>query len=184
MADTGYKSPGTAANDDAVGTEVWNNPDNIKTDDPYMANTESSPGETSNYLKATNFGFTIPTGSTIDGILVEIKRYTNRDTDTLYTKDSAVKIVKASGSIGTTNKGYVDTKWTTNSGYFSYGASDDLWEEIWTASDINNSNFGVVLSSTRTGTTGAAWFSYVEHIRIKVYYTELLPKSPLPTFFK
>jgi len=64
MADTGYKSPGTAANDDAVGTEAWNNLDNIKIDDSYMATTESSPGETSNYLKATNFGFTIKDGDT------------------------------------------------------------------------------------------------------------------------
>jgi hypothetical protein len=37
MADTGYKSPGTAANDDAVGTEVWSNPNNAKAQDDTYA---------------------------------------------------------------------------------------------------------------------------------------------------
>jgi hypothetical protein len=31
----------------------------------------------SNYLNATNFGFNIPTNATIDGVLVEIKGYTD-----------------------------------------------------------------------------------------------------------
>lgn len=38
------------------------------------SSTSSSP-TTSNYLKATNFGFSIPSGATIDGVTVEIKYY-------------------------------------------------------------------------------------------------------------
>ena len=59
--------------------------------------------------------------------------------------DDAVKIVKSDGSIGSEDKSLVAV-WSTSEAYFSYGASDDLWSESWTAADINSSNFGVVLS--------------------------------------
>jgi hypothetical protein len=38
MADTGYLSPGTTANETSVGTKSWNTPDNAKiSDDSYTS---------------------------------------------------------------------------------------------------------------------------------------------------
>ena len=37
MADTGATSPGTMADDDTVGVEVWSNPDNAKVSDDSFA---------------------------------------------------------------------------------------------------------------------------------------------------
>jgi hypothetical protein len=37
MADTGYLSPGTTANETSVGTQSWNTPDNAKISDNIYA---------------------------------------------------------------------------------------------------------------------------------------------------
>ena len=60
--------------------------------------------------------------------------------------DNEIKIVK-NGSIGSENKS-LGEGWGgyPPSSYSSYGANNDLWGETWTAEDINNANFGIVLS--------------------------------------
>lgn len=62
-------------------------------------------------------------------------------------KDSAVRIVKSDGTIATTNKGLTATEWPTTESYISYGSPSDLWDETWEAEDINDVDFGVVLSA-------------------------------------
>ena len=60
--------------------------------------------------------------------------------------ESEVKIVKSDGSIGTTNQASLAV-WgqIANPGYTVYGSAYDLWGETWTATDINDPDFGVVL---------------------------------------
>jgi hypothetical protein len=60
-------------------------------------------------------------------------------------EDFAVKIVKSDGSIGSTNKGGSNLIPSSDT-YITYGGSSDLWSETWSASDINDSDFGVVYS--------------------------------------
>ena len=67
-----------------------------------------------------------------------------------FHSDYEVKIVKSDSAIGTENK-KLATPWTETEGYFSYGGSANLWSESWSAEDINNSNFGVVLSVIQNG---------------------------------
>ncbi len=72
----GPTSPGTGADDAAIGTRTWSNPGNITSSNNTYATATSSGGgnSTTHYLKATNFGFSIPSGATIDGITVGIER--------------------------------------------------------------------------------------------------------------
>lgn len=78
MADTGALSPWTCADDSAVWTGARSNPDNAKISDNVYA--YAQPGifgfgyNLSHYLKATNFGFTIPVGATIVGIKIEVEK--------------------------------------------------------------------------------------------------------------
>ena len=75
MGNTGATSPGTMADDSTIGTITWSNPDNAKaSDDSRSIANHVSAASTSHYLKATNFGFSIPAGSTIDGIVVRVER--------------------------------------------------------------------------------------------------------------
>ena len=113
------------ADDATVGTRPWDNPDYAKaSDNAYAIATDYNDIKPSysHYLKATNFGFSIPSGATINGILVEFERWATGDTAFDYIKDSEIKIVKSDGSIGTTNKADTVTHWSTTEAYFSYGS--------------------------------------------------------------
>ena len=173
-ASSGSLSPGTMTDDATVGSVVWTTPDNGKVSDNVYATASSGfASQTSHYLKATNFGFSIPTGATINGILVEFERKENFE-DLSYVRDSGIKIVKADGTIGTTNKADTVTHWPTTDTYKSYGSSSDLWGETWTAENINDVDFGAVLSAylkSGVGSQGNPGEAYVDHIRITVYYT-------------
>jgi len=162
--DSGALSPQTMADDNATGTVAWSSPDNAKaSDDVYATSTFNTA--ISHYLKATNFGFSILSGATIDGILVEIEK---KASVAGRVSDTTVKIVKADATFGTENKALGGT-WTTSDTYYSYGSSTDLWDETWTPVDINDADFGVGISGSITG--GITAIS-VDHIRITVYYTE------------
>jgi hypothetical protein len=161
-------SPGTVVDDATVGTVVWIDPNNAKaSDNAYASAANVNTALYSHYLKATNFGFSIPTGATINGIVVEIEK--KRGGYSVF--DEVVSIVKANGTIGTTNKA-INANWGTTDTYASYGSSSDLWGETWSSTDINNTNYGMVLeASLRAGIDGLQSTAYVDHIRITVYYT-------------
>lgn len=160
---TSATSPSTVVNLTGVGTTAWTNPSNAVSSDNVYA-TVGLDDEFSNYLKATNFGFNIPAGSTIDGVVVEVER---KSIASDQNKDTNVKLVKG-GVISGNNKADTATYWSTTDTYKSYGASNDLWGVTLTPTDVNASDFGVVFSvygfsNFRTG--------YVDHIRITIYYT-------------
>lgn len=167
MADTGYRSPGTMASSSASGgTLAWSNPNNAKVSDVAYATANGLfAGGNSHYLKATNFGFAVPDGATIDGIVVEIER---KPSGSNKVADWKVYIVKADGSIGTTQKA-IPGFWPTPEAYYTYGGAADKWGEAWTPANINDSDFGVVLAVD----CEAFGIASVDHIRIKVYYTEV-----------
>ena len=172
MASEGPNNPGTMAEDTAVGTRDWFNIDNAKTSDDNYALNYAFMEEISHYLKATNFGFSIPGGATIDGILVEVER--RREALTRVMQDEFIKIVKSNGSIGTENKASA-TYWPyPTDAIASYGGAEDLWSESWSDTDINNANFGVVIATDSMTDGGDGW---VDHIRITVYYTEAEPEG-------
>lgn len=150
--------------DDAgVGTTAWTNPGNAAASDNAYATCSLSSNVQSHYLKATNFGFSIPTGAAIAGIVVEIER---SQVDSGIS-DNRVRIVKG-GVIGSTNK--TEGAWPTSDAYQTYGADDDLWGETWTAADINSSGFGVAISAINTNVFGRV--ASIDHVRITVYYLD------------
>jgi len=114
------------------------------------------------YLKATNFGFAIPAGSTINGIKAEIESALDPGSVAI---ESAIRIVKADGSISTTNKSIGVTVPSSDT-YVVYGGASDVWGESWSSTNINDADFGVVVSYT--GTQGIV---LIDHIRMTVYYT-------------
>lgn len=69
---SGPRNPATTANDATVGVNTWSNTGNSASSDNAYA-TVSAKG-ISTYLKTTNFGFSIPTPSAIQGITVDIER--------------------------------------------------------------------------------------------------------------
>lgn len=160
-SDTGVKSAGTTLNVAGVGTRAWSTPQYATvSDNVYAYAVFSGTGETSNYLQARNFGFSIPSGNKIDGIVVEIERMTQGS----YVTDDSVKIGRPDGTMGATNK--AGGSWPYNSNdYASYGSSTDLWGETWATTDMADTDFGVWLVAYGT------IIGYVDHIRMTVYYS-------------
>ncbi len=168
MAYIGPNSPSTAADDSSLSGDTWSNPNNAKAlDATYATAVDTNPNHT-HYLKTTNYGFSIPAGSDIQGIVVEVTRHASGN-GTNNVTDYAVKIVKSDGSIGVTNKADTVTLWPTSDAVATYGSVSDLWGESWTSADINNSDFGVAFSADLHPDTTVT--AYVDYIAITVYYS-------------
>lgn len=155
----------TGANTTGIGSTAWTNASNITASDDTYSSVTLAAGAASNYIKATNFGFAIPNGSTINGIVVEFEKKTDQGNNT---NDNAVRIVKG-GSIGSTDKSSA-LAWANNDAYTSYGSSSDLWGTTWTVADINGSTFGAALSCIDNHVNQAR-ICYVDTVRITIYYT-------------
>lgn len=168
MATKGPNAPGTAVDDATVGTVAWSNPTNAKVLDSVYAKTSKSMGTgtaDSHFLLVSNFGFAVPLGVTIVGIVVNVVYTTN---NTGFNKDATVKLVKG-GVIGGTDK---STDAIIAPGTLVYGGTTDLWGQTWTPADINDSTFGFAFSTTINPVT----FNMeddVDIITITVYHTEV-----------
>lgn len=164
---SGPNSATTVSDDATVGSIAWINPGNATASDNAYA-TATAPTSTltsTHYLKATNFGFNIPAGSTITGITVQFER---RKESFFQCVDDQIRIVKSDGSIGTTNRS-AGASWSGSDTYDSFGGIADLWGEAWTSSDINDSDFGVAISpQIRMNPDGNP--ASVDHIQITVSY--------------
>ena len=171
MATTGWRNPGTAANDSSVGNAAWSNPGNAADGSNGTESTTASmgAGQTSQILRVTNFGFSaeVPSGATIDGIEV---RYTRRRVQTAgnQVRDLSFRLRKSAGLVGD-EKAATGTNWPNSLTLVTRGTSTDPWGTSWSDSDINDSGFGMELRCQRTGGTiqGA-----VGYIQIRVHYTE------------
>lgn len=167
MPSTPANFAGTGANFNDGGTTAWTNPTNIQGDTTGTAATcnVATNGGTSQKLRASNFGFSVPTGATVMGVTVEIERQAanaNR-----HAEDN-IQLLKA-GSESGTNKS-TGAAIPTTKGFGTYGGPNDLWGNTLAPSDVNNSGFGVsfkiLRNSSQTTTTS------VFRVRVTVEYTE------------
>ena len=68
----GPNNPSTGANNSSIGSRSWSSTNNVVSSNDSYATVSLSRNQTSNYLMATGFGFSIPTGATINGITVTV----------------------------------------------------------------------------------------------------------------
>ncbi len=179
MSVEGWNSPSTAADDSAVGTITWSDPNNIKTSNDANASTAMGVGtpSTSHYVKGTNFGFTL-TG-TVDGVEVDIERAATFG----GIWDRYVQLAKASTVQGA-NKADQSTVWGSIEATIGYGGAADLWSLTLSDSDVQNSGFGAAIAVEQKNA-----YQYreadVDHIQIRITYTpgaaggSLPPVSPI-----
>lgn len=165
MASSGPNSGGTFSDDSSVGITAWSNVNNAASSNNSYATCALNPGADGHYLKCTNFGFAIPGGSTIDGVIVIVE--CSCDVPTI--QDEAVYLVKG-GSIVGSNKKNLSTWDDTVDTNMSHGGVADLWGTTLSVSDVNASNFGVVIQATNFGFKFMATAS-IDRVRIIVYYT-------------
>lgn len=180
MADTGAIYPGTAATESVLPEDdsTWGNPNNIKADDGSNATAGLDDEYIYSYrLKATNFGFSLPAGATIDGILVEIERSASAAT---VIDCYRVQLLDAAGALVGDNKADVGTFWTTTPTIKEFGGATDKWNATPTEAMVEDADFGVVL----TFHNGISYsVAQVDFIRMTVYYTVAVAYIPSRGFY-
>lgn len=167
MTTTGPNSGGTFANDTTVGTTNWTSPSNAASSNNSKADSGSLTTQSTYYLKATNFGFSI-TG-TIDGITVEIERMCSSFGGQKM-RDNSLKLV-VGGSIVGTDKAATSTDWPTSDTYATYGGAADLWGLTPTDTEVSASDFGVAISGKAFNFGKGTVIGEIDHIRITITYT-------------
>jgi hypothetical protein len=184
MAVTEYKYPGTAANVANGGYYAWSNVDSIKADDSESAlvvtngNPDKNPTD---YVTATNFGFTstdIPSGATINGIEFVINR-SGSEADSQY--DYQLYMLKAGTQHGDNLASA--TYWPTSLTDATYGGASSLLGGTWAQTDIVGvTTFGFQLAIKNHIASDAGEWTYVEHVKLRVYYTESGSGPVIPIF--
>lgn len=170
-ADMGWarRPPSTVAEDSGTGTLTWANVGNAKSSDGFYSTAEVTKKGTStaHYLKATNFGYSVPGGETIVGIQASIER-SKAGSGSGEVKDARVRIVKA-GTVQSAVDKSTGAKWPTTDTVTRFGGEGDLWGQSWSASDINNSGFGVAISPTLASSNGTIK-AQVDEIELTVFW--------------
>lgn len=168
---TSSKYAGTAVDDSSIGTLTWTDPNNATgsgTGD-YASIIATASSEYTHYLKLTNFGFSLPAGATIDGVQLQI-RNAGIPTGTGFFAWNAIKLVNASGTIGTANKatGTLNSSFTTS----TFGGSADTWAGEASAIDWNDADAGCAISVGTTPTITGDSYLYIDYVQIIITYTE------------
>lgn len=173
MASQGPRYPGTAASLANAGTNensnAWLSPSNVGADDGTLseitAATYDSP-DIGELLVASNFGFTLPSDATVNGITVEI----DRNNAAGAASDNRVQLAKGTtfADLVGDNKAATTTDWPTSLASVSYGGTSDPWGTTWTGAEVNSPSFAVMLS---VQADAANTDIGVDYIRVTVEYT-------------
>ncbi len=137
--------------------------DSIRVKVSYTTTSGSSFRSNTHFIEASNFTFSpaIPDESTITGITAEVQRHASDDTGDDYAADNQVRLTNGtdtSNDVGTAQH------WPTSDAIATYGG--DLWGLTWTADQINDPAFGLVVSAdVNFGVTAS-----IDFIRITVAY--------------
>ena len=161
--DTGWLPAGTGSDNASIGTVTWTAPNNIIGDDNGLKATASGGASTvSHYLRASNFGISLPSGSTINGL--EVRFQAHRTVSTFL---SSISIFNDSGATaGTAKTPSVDLTAVSDTVH-QYGGSGDLWGLTPTEAQVEDSDWGYGFSITGTpNLTGTSDFA-----EIKIYFT-------------
>ena len=161
MTDTGVKYP-TNNGDDYTD---WTNPTNAYSDNGSYAEGDQKTDEEHDWY---DFDFGVPGDiSSIDGIKVELEGH--------------------EGSTSAQNSTYVYLSWDGGTNYTSskyayfyngadqqqtLGGSSDTWGRTWSSSEFSDANFRVRIMVTDDDYPGGDRTTYLDYVRVTVYYTE------------
>lgn len=147
---TATRNPTTCSNVTGIGTVAWGTTNNALTSDGSYAAALLARNQTSNYLRCSGYGFSIPTGAVIDGITVKVDRVSPNPNSN--PNDADDRLLKAGTLVGTSQPASIP--WGTTQAVASFGGTANLWGTTWTVGDVNNSGFGfsMVVNTTKNNT--------------------------------
>lgn len=164
MSTTSSTFPDVAAIVARAGSSfTWVNVNGIKIaeENPSYAITNGTGAGYSTWVVGSDYGFSIPDDSTIDGIQVTILRKSFSATSIV---DSSLRLGVSSVLKGD-DKADTETNYPTFPTEVTYGDSTDTWGTTWSEADINN--LEIYLSAASNSSHDA----YIDYIKIEVWYT-------------
>ena len=167
------------SDDNATGVYTFNTPSNAAASDnnrTFAAALIGLLSGTTHYLKATSFGFSIPSSANICGIELQIEKSASNISILSTVTDNVVQLMKTGSIVG--NNYATSSHWSATEDYFTYGGPLDLWGTSWAPSDINSAGFGLAFSAQLNGIISLLPVARIDHIQIKVYYV-----IPFPVHF-
>lgn len=121
-----------------------------------------SNGDEHDLLLLSDFGFEIPEGAQIVGIVAALRKARGA-TDSV--SDYAVHLLKA-GEVAGYDLG-TDDQWPTELTDVEYGSMSELWGATWLPAEVNDSEFGVAIGALPGQNSGRA---YVDAASVTIYY--------------
>ncbi len=174
---TSAQNGSQAVNDNSIGTIAFVNPGNALASNNSRA-VATAPVAlftgSSNYLKITGFGFTIPSYAGICGVEVQIEKMAGGLAIGAWIRDNEVKLVKGNAVSGS-NRGFTAANWGSSDAYYTHGDANDLWGLTLGPDDVNSVDFGVAISTRFNGLLGVFPSSQIDNIRVIIHYNPVLP---------
>lgn len=148
---------------------AWTSPENAVADDIASASVllQSAAVAGPQYLTSSYNLFNIPSGATIDGIVVTLKHSDDFVVATLVTP--TFQLVDSNGQhVGNTHG--TNYSYTSGGAEITFGHPNDLWGfSGWTPDEINSNSFGVAFTVNNIDVDDTLY--YVDSMSITVYYT-------------
>ena len=168
-AHTQTRSPSTCVTFDlGGGNPAWANADRAQTSNNSDADVDLNDNDTSDALVCYDYGFAIPGGATVFGIVVNVERATSSGGSPR--RDALMVVLK--GFAATPADRSTTTNYTTTDVVEPHGGATDLWGATWTPAEINDIGFGMGFAAQKAGTTGGAETVFVDHVEIEVHYSQ------------
>lgn len=149
------------------GGSGWSNGNNVTLNDGSYATVSLPNNNSSSPLIVQGFGFSIPSGATINGIALTV---VHGDISSIGSLEDVSVFLEKAGTPTGSNLGQIFAIWSGAPETFNYGGTSNLWGTTWTASDINASNFGVAFR-VRNNAGGGTGVAGVDFMSITVYYS-------------
>jgi hypothetical protein len=154
----------TTVNVVTIGDASWADLPNMLIEDNLGAASAMIPAAaTSDTVALTGFGFDIPVGAVIKGVVVAI----NGNDDGLDAVEGEYQVtLTTNGTTGSggTKSAYIPAVRTIR----SIGGETDLWSGSITAADVTDGNFGLLLACTNT--SGYSNEPNVYWVKMTIYY--------------
>lgn len=169
MADTGVKY---AVSCTETGTGIsWSNLSNgAGSNDSDATTVVLFDGEESKSIIFSNFSCNLPTDSTINGIQVEVRESCINETRATGAWTN-IRLMLDGAAVGN-NKAVSIPEINTIKTTVVLGGISDLWGTTPTYTQINNSNFGIILKAIDADAIRDSTTISLYWLRVTIYYTD------------